>query len=506
MSSTNFVLNGGLPLAQSFKPCHIFGDGDIYGKGVRISYYLNIFAAIVALIANLDFEISQSIFVLTIISLASFINLCVNSTGDNLVILDWVIVLYLTCFLPVYAIWRPLHHSFNVRRAVDESEINDVDDRARPAIEAFWQIEWYGFQLREELTVLESESQLWIHYTQAITAFYAAIHITPPTIRASSESILVLEARLADYLSNVLGRDQTEIDKLRELAFSVFVGKVKQEYRAHLADLSFAHLVAGQLSYGCVALVWSAYMAVLPWLFFFGIHRGRKTGCNIKTMEMFFAPISIYNRGHVIALQVFACIAVLGAASGVYLALRAFRVAITELSERGQKQSELRRLRKEKERISATASTQADATAAEADEDEAGISEPHETKEDKLLRYIRRHATKEEWGNNQAFRQSLYWLLGLPVCLIALTSSMILVEFTIHQVNHIDLSNSFISSPSQLFPLLISTFSAAPIFYKALDKAVFRHEYREERFKADFQHLKVTRRKVEKKIQQDEEN
>ncbi|EHL00972.1 hypothetical protein M7I_3090 [Glarea lozoyensis 74030] len=53
-SSTAFVVEGGKAAVQSFQPCHIFGDGDIYGVGVRVSFYIQFFSSIAALAANID--------------------------------------------------------------------------------------------------------------------------------------------------------------------------------------------------------------------------------------------------------------------------------------------------------------------------------------------------------------------------------------------------------------------------------------------------------------------
>ncbi|KAF2834946.1 hypothetical protein M501DRAFT_983190 [Patellaria atrata CBS 101060] len=101
-SSTQFVKEGGRVAAQSFKPCHLFGDSDLYGLGVRLGFYLQYFAAIIAIYFIAVQELRQLRIGLNIIATAIFIALLVNSTQDSLVILDWTILIQLALVFPVY--------------------------------------------------------------------------------------------------------------------------------------------------------------------------------------------------------------------------------------------------------------------------------------------------------------------------------------------------------------------------------------------------------------------
>jgi hypothetical protein len=62
------------------------------------------------------------------------------------------------------------------------------------------------------------------------------------------------------------------------------------------------------ISAGISLIIYSAYCFLTPWLFFVGIDRGAKAGCDIKVL-FFLAPISVYNHGFVIFLRVAAVIA-----------------------------------------------------------------------------------------------------------------------------------------------------------------------------------------------------
>ncbi|KAF2281567.1 uncharacterized protein EI97DRAFT_344118, partial [Westerdykella ornata] len=53
-SATQFVTTDGKVVAQSYHPCHLFGQGDLYGVGVRWSFYIQYAAAIIALWYKFD--------------------------------------------------------------------------------------------------------------------------------------------------------------------------------------------------------------------------------------------------------------------------------------------------------------------------------------------------------------------------------------------------------------------------------------------------------------------
>ncbi|KAF1997322.1 hypothetical protein P154DRAFT_378662, partial [Amniculicola lignicola CBS 123094] len=56
-SVTDFVGEDELIAAQSVKPCHLYGNPDVYGPGVRSGFYLQYFAAILAILMGLRNEL-----------------------------------------------------------------------------------------------------------------------------------------------------------------------------------------------------------------------------------------------------------------------------------------------------------------------------------------------------------------------------------------------------------------------------------------------------------------
>lgn len=105
---TNFVSSGGLPAVQSLNPCHIYGDADLYGLGIRLSFYLQYAAAAVALEfeAQTDFRVWRAAFMS--VAVATFIALCRNTAGSVgggggvVVILDWTIMTLLVFLFPIF--------------------------------------------------------------------------------------------------------------------------------------------------------------------------------------------------------------------------------------------------------------------------------------------------------------------------------------------------------------------------------------------------------------------
>lgn len=109
VSSTQLVPSGGVVVAESVQPCHLVGDPDLFDIGIRASFYLQYFTVGFILLYSRWLEYkdrpddgprlkrlkgdSHSLRIsLTVLGLALFLALCINSTGDSLVILDWTIV------------------------------------------------------------------------------------------------------------------------------------------------------------------------------------------------------------------------------------------------------------------------------------------------------------------------------------------------------------------------------------------------------------------------------
>ncbi len=69
--------------------CRLIGDPDLYGLGVRLGYYLSFFAGVLALAANVNKGIENSLKAINAIFAAILIALVHNTTVGSLVVLEW---------------------------------------------------------------------------------------------------------------------------------------------------------------------------------------------------------------------------------------------------------------------------------------------------------------------------------------------------------------------------------------------------------------------------------
>ncbi|KAH8745727.1 hypothetical protein F5882DRAFT_258541, partial [Hyaloscypha sp. PMI_1271] len=51
---THYIDETEVIVVQSVHPCHIYGDPDLYGVGVRVGFYIQFAAGLIAILANLE--------------------------------------------------------------------------------------------------------------------------------------------------------------------------------------------------------------------------------------------------------------------------------------------------------------------------------------------------------------------------------------------------------------------------------------------------------------------
>src|SRR5271155_2495015 len=83
--------------------CNIIGDTDIYGIGVRISYYLAFWAGFIAMLANHKSAVRDCRKGVNIISFAVCIIVIRNTVQGSFALLEWYIVFPMV-FLPVISL------------------------------------------------------------------------------------------------------------------------------------------------------------------------------------------------------------------------------------------------------------------------------------------------------------------------------------------------------------------------------------------------------------------
>ena len=111
ISSTQFVGTGNQIVAQLYEPCHLFGDADLFGPGIRYGLYGQYIATFYAIVCLHDWKLKAFRASLIVTAIALFVSLCFSSTGDSLVILDWTIISLLVfnqvfyTILPLLVAW-----------------------------------------------------------------------------------------------------------------------------------------------------------------------------------------------------------------------------------------------------------------------------------------------------------------------------------------------------------------------------------------------------------------
>jgi hypothetical protein len=109
-------------VAQSVQPCHLYGDSDIYGIGIRLSFYIQWGTIILALIAGVEDEIKSTRRGFNVVSLAVLVNTFISATNGSFAALELFIVSTLVVFLSLYFI-VPFGGEINVQYEEDPNQI-----------------------------------------------------------------------------------------------------------------------------------------------------------------------------------------------------------------------------------------------------------------------------------------------------------------------------------------------------------------------------------------------
>jgi len=102
LCNTQYVNENKTLVVQSVQPCHLYGDSDIYGIGIRISLYLQWAALIPALVVGVEKEIKNARRAFNVVALAVLINTLISAAGGSFAILEMFIVISLVPALSIY--------------------------------------------------------------------------------------------------------------------------------------------------------------------------------------------------------------------------------------------------------------------------------------------------------------------------------------------------------------------------------------------------------------------
>ncbi|KXX78966.1 hypothetical protein MMYC01_204728 [Madurella mycetomatis] len=482
VSSTQFVPSGGVVVAESVQPCHLFGDPELFGIGIRVSFYFQYFTAGFILlysgwlkykarpddparVERLKGDLHNLRISLTVLGLALFLALCINSTGDSLVILDWAIVSLLV-LMGTLIVGVPLLESVVVLFYLKTKE-------------AVAEIQYYRAEGDYDDVLLQNLAARRRHADTLMRNYYLASCISR---NAAQRNVLLREARddrirmavrsWNEYNATFQERDhhpgrveRDESDRIRnELWLNEFDlrtlqdqmedasrqlrkdaseaesqrERVKQFEKQWLGasvrrlfvwqDMQNARedLMPESMSAGFLLLTWTAYLAAMPWLYFRGLYNGTKPGtCDIR-IPLFYYPLTIYSQGFITFMRVGAVmgLALYGPAlfySAVWYIRQGYRYGAAHASPA----------------VYSTSST------------ETGLGK---AEEDRVKRLREEFST--EFGDPEPplFKAAITWYIRCIIPLWIITT-IVVAELAIIQVNHIHV-NTTVASTGQLIALV----------------------------------------------------
>ncbi|PVH95612.1 hypothetical protein DM02DRAFT_660001 [Periconia macrospinosa] len=444
MSSTRFAPSDRGIIAQPYDPCQLFGDGDIYGIGD---------------------DITSARLGLTVISIALFINLCVNSTGNGVVILDWTIVIQLVIFIPLYVLWRPIFFYRASRRLANKKPEGHIssNSEAEALTESYISLQSALLTLKDPIRYDRGYDAACDDLRTAVVNFMDSLTSgdrPPPSIslfqasqpRNSMNNLRALRNCYVEKMEDIYSQNEQTTMQLKELVEMTeqqavkLAGLQRQEHAIRIRVMRDHESLwrHERTSMAITIATWVAYMCAGPWIYFKATNKGRKEGCDVKFRTLIF-PISVYNRAYITYLRVLACfgfalvpIGVFAVGSFLYRGVQ-FRFQVTK-----------------PEKISDNSRT---ALSNDNTTEMRNILEPTKEEIEQL--------SKKVYEEVENLRRFIYRRIAVPFCICFLVVTAVSVELTI-KTNNIDLSESSILSTSQLLPLLVACFTASPVFFHGI--------------------------------------
>jgi hypothetical protein len=482
LSKTAFVGIDHRPAAQSYMPCHLFGNSELYGLGIRLSFYIQYFAAIVALAIGLRPSKLSSVRIgLAIVAISLFIALCINSTGNTLVILDWYIGIALVAGYIFAADY--VHSSPFLGGAFIRARRAWTDRRARRKIRAIVRRakactgdnahHAVAFLGAARLVYRDALARRPIY--RAVEVFHEAAQPAGVEVRTHADQ-LQHAAEADDFVLRMHPFNQDVQQGLVDFRFEPAAAADAQERVFQLAQRDAAvlldaehlrHQVAGtsvgydRLIGGIIALSWAAYQCVKPWLYFVAVNRGSRTslGCDVKVF-WFFVPISIYREGFITFLKITSIISVLIAAAvalwGLYLlATSLFNLRAWSTAEPSYSHVESQRV------THATTTTSAgrrrgDRRYNDQYEHHRYNSDSSDTETPNKLRPKKREKRERKFYRWIALFQAVFFVITVGV-----------VEGTV-AINHLDMSAPPLGSTSELIAFLVALVTSVPLLWECL--------------------------------------
>jgi hypothetical protein len=513
-SGTQFS-SGGLSVVQSVKPCHLSGDPDLYGIGIRVGFYLQYLAAIIAIVTKVDKDFVGWRAAFVPLVAATFVGLCINSTGNGLVIMDWAIMLELVLGFPVFfalPVFGGIKTEYSKRGKVRLHK--EYVKKLEPERES-------GFgQYREKIAIalgaVTQAEELIMDETprrpQEVRRLVASV------AQAALQYVTVIEERPAEAIDHARGNVEGQLRNLRS-DITQLVENVPNDIEAvraevgrwglrehHIAalmqiiptargagdaenairetakkekvirhEIKYESLVLKRIhdlglvdtvSAGISLIIYSAYCFLTPWLFFFGLDRGAEAGCDVRVL-FFLAPVSVYNHGFAIFLKVFA---VFAAIIGLFVFGFGLMFLTIGLSKPFEKVVEDRRTSPDHGPQNQPAQPDINMTGALVPQTQRHVAHTHHHWVTRHLHDVRQqyhyYVNNSEEPSKKAVDKEInfnrhWWGFWLSLLLV---ETIVVVEMTI-QVNNLTMG-PLLSSTGQLIALLVGVFMLLLILYR----------------------------------------
>lgn len=135
LQDTVYSANGTLAV-HSIAPCHLYGDGDLYGRGVRWSFYIQFIAGTFGDIWGLKEELRALRIGFNIIIFAVLVATILSTNRGSLAALEWYLVSSIVLILPFYVSW-PLRFGF-IKKAEWKEAWIQRSKQELPTWKTFW--------------------------------------------------------------------------------------------------------------------------------------------------------------------------------------------------------------------------------------------------------------------------------------------------------------------------------------------------------------------------------
>ncbi|KAH8682914.1 hypothetical protein BGZ60DRAFT_551817 [Tricladium varicosporioides] len=272
---TEYVNDNPTVMVQSTQPCTLHGDSDLYGLGVRISFYLQFGVGLVGVWVGSTKEIKSLRLGFNTLSSALLIVLFRNANRGSFALLEWNIVGSLIFLLPFVMMPLPLGFGEITTKTEGQSQGRGAGGAEHKAV----RIPVTNLTAREPTEPNGDISQ------QA--NIFETIPLNP-AVNAAAEPLLQLDRgsngrkRLKDTSTSL------NVKKLQDNFYvpseTSFPGWSHERYRPYLAD---------PVGIGYLMFLFAIFMLSQPWLQFTQRNVGHKLDCSIRIF--LFAPINPYN-------------------------------------------------------------------------------------------------------------------------------------------------------------------------------------------------------------------